>query len=231
MSGSYYNRQLTSYLIKQKKFLSFIKNIQNTIETKNYKKEGYTFDSFVKKNWNITKAQIYRYLIAAKILDQLKEFEILPNYERLCRCIAKLAKTPEQVKLLWKTVLDKVVNRYDEINSSYVTKIWNELCQDDCYSHICHKEKDIIKNIENSLSKYTKAKKYEEIHSIKTEINSPVSNIQSPISNENNIQTNNNDTKILYNTPHLYYITLLAIISIIIILKLTQYLSHFHTTL
>jgi len=52
-------RQLTSYLIKQKKFLSFIKNIQNTIETKNYKKEGYTFDSFVKKNWNITKARMY----------------------------------------------------------------------------------------------------------------------------------------------------------------------------
>ncbi|ORY84520.1 hypothetical protein LY90DRAFT_663555 [Neocallimastix californiae] len=119
MSGSYYNRQLTSYLIKQKKFLSFIKNIQNTIETKNYKKEGYTFDSFVKKNWNITKAQIYRYLIAAKILDQLKEFEILPNYERLCRCIAKLAKTPEQVKLLWKTVLDKVSFSYDSLNSNY----------------------------------------------------------------------------------------------------------------
>ncbi|KAG4083183.1 hypothetical protein H8356DRAFT_968439 [Neocallimastix lanati (nom. inval.)] len=119
MSGSYYNRQLTSYLIKQKKFLSFIKNIQNTIETKNYKKEGYTFDSFVKKKWNITKAQIYRYLIAAKILDQLKEFEILPNYERLCRCIAKLAKTPEQVKLLWKTVLDKVSFSYDSLNSNY----------------------------------------------------------------------------------------------------------------
>jgi len=200
MSEFYYNRQLTSYLTKQKKFISFINNIQNKIKTKNYKKEGYTFDSFVKTNWNISKAQIYRYLIAAKILDQLQEFKILPNYERLCRCIAKLTKTPEQIKLLWKTILDKVENRLNEINSSYITKTWNELCQDERYSHICHNEKNIIKNIENSLNKYTKAKKYKEIHTIKTEINSSVSDIQSPILNENNMQINNDNTKILYNT-------------------------------
>jgi len=48
---------LTVYLAKQRKFKSLIKSIQNSLSTKSYKKQGYTFQAFAKKYWNISRAR------------------------------------------------------------------------------------------------------------------------------------------------------------------------------
>ncbi|ORY85273.1 hypothetical protein LY90DRAFT_198565 [Neocallimastix californiae] len=147
--GDYSESQLSIYLKKQKSFISLVNNIQNGLNSKEYRKHGYTFGAYVKKNWNISKAQAYRYIISAKILDQLKEFEILPNYERLCRTISTITKTPDQVRLLWKNVLRKVENRLNEISSSFIIKVWKELCQNEKYNHICHVENEAMKKLMN----------------------------------------------------------------------------------
>ncbi|KAL6625648.1 hypothetical protein U3516DRAFT_855094 [Neocallimastix sp. 'constans'] len=68
--------------------------------------------------WNISQAQAYRYLICAKVLDQLEEFEIKPSYERLCKSLSKVAKTPAEIKILWSVILKKTGGRPNCINKS-----------------------------------------------------------------------------------------------------------------
>ncbi|OUM57444.1 hypothetical protein PIROE2DRAFT_17576 [Piromyces sp. E2] len=152
-----------SYLLKQAEFKKFIKEIQKSLNTKEYLKNGFTIDEFVKKQWNISKTQAYRYLLCAKIIDQLEEFEIQPNYERLCRSLNKYAKTTQQLKLLWRMVLKKINGKVDLITSTLVSKTWNELYKDKKYSNICHYEDSIMAIIENSVKEHSKNLKQKQL--------------------------------------------------------------------
>lgn len=100
--------------------------------------------------------EAYRYLISAKVIDQLEEFDIKPCYERICRALYNCAKTPKQMKLLWGSILRSAGNRPDCINSSHVTKMWKMLCNDKKYTKICHYEDEIMSRIEKSLNKRSK---------------------------------------------------------------------------
>ncbi|KAG4095951.1 hypothetical protein H8356DRAFT_1398066 [Neocallimastix lanati (nom. inval.)] len=191
---------LIIYLRKQKKFITLVNSIQKAISSKDYRKQGYTFNSYVKKNWNISKAQAYRYLISAKVLDQLKEFKILPNYERLCKIISSLTKTHEEVTLLWKTVLRKVENRLDEIDTSFITKVWKELCEDEKYNYICHIENNVVNNNEDNKNKYSENKIFTENESNSNIISNNLSYsiISSSENSENCILINNNSSQNSY---------------------------------
>ncbi|ORX41834.1 hypothetical protein BCR36DRAFT_374963 [Piromyces finnis] len=147
---------LNNYLLKQEEFKKFVKDIQQSLNSKEYLKQGYTIDEFVKSKWNISKTQAYRYLLSAKIIDQLKEFKIQPNYERLCRSLNKYAKTPQQIKLLWRMVLLKINDNVDLITSTLVSRTWNELCKDKKYSHICYYEESIMNKIELTFQEHSK---------------------------------------------------------------------------
>jgi len=108
--------------------------------------------------------EAYRYLICAKVLDQLEEFEIKPSYERLCRSLYNNAKTSSQMKLLWSTVLIKAGGRPDFINSTHISKIWKELSQNKQYDDICHFEDNIMNKVEKSLNKISKEKKHKQLN-------------------------------------------------------------------
>ncbi|KAG4084545.1 hypothetical protein H8356DRAFT_1063357 [Neocallimastix lanati (nom. inval.)] len=146
-----YEKLIQDYILKQRRFKYLVKEIRRSIETCEYKKYGCSLNEFTKKNWNISQAQAYRYIIAAKVMDQLEEFEIQPNYVNLCKSLNNYAKTPKQLKLLWKTLLKKAGGKPYYINSSHVSKTWKEIFQNKKYSHICHYEEDVIKKIENRL--------------------------------------------------------------------------------
>ncbi|KAG4097470.1 hypothetical protein H8356DRAFT_1077779 [Neocallimastix lanati (nom. inval.)] len=210
-----------NYIEKQKKFVEQIKSIQYSLINKEYKKQGYNFTNYVKSKWNISKAQAYRYLISAKVIDQLKEFDILPNYERLCRSLNSVTETPQQIKLLWGTIVKKYRYIPDNINSSMISKVWKELCMDKKYFNICHIEKNINEKIERSLDKYSRKIKSKQLNSkanqstntIKnnttspntkieaynktSEINYPnvLNNNKKVINNNNNNNNNNSDNK------------------------------------
>jgi hypothetical protein len=47
--GDYSESQLSIYLKKQKSFISLVNNIQNGLNSKEYRKHGYTFGAYVKK--------------------------------------------------------------------------------------------------------------------------------------------------------------------------------------
>ncbi|KAG4097471.1 hypothetical protein H8356DRAFT_1394101 [Neocallimastix lanati (nom. inval.)] len=154
-----------NYIEKQKQFLIQVKSIQYDITKKDYKKQGYSFTDYVKSKWNISKAQAYRYLISAKVLDQLKEFDILPNYERLCRSLNSVTETPQQIKLLWGTIVKRYRNTPDNINSSMISKVWKELYNDKKYFHICHIDKKFNDKIEQTLVNYSRRIKSKQINS------------------------------------------------------------------
>ncbi|ORY15101.1 hypothetical protein LY90DRAFT_636149 [Neocallimastix californiae] len=193
-----------AYLQKQNTFVALVKEVQFSLISKEYKKQGYSLNEFIKMKWNISQAQAYRYLICAKVLDQLKEFEIKPSYERLCRSLYNNAKTSSQMKLLWSTVLIKAGGRPDFINSTHISKTWKELSQNKQYDDICHFEDNIINKIEKSLNKVSKEKKHKQLHLNKSNslnslnslnhsksLNSQITNIPSPTLFESSNLTSN----------------------------------------
>jgi len=186
--STFFENPLNIYISKQRKFKSLVKSVQRSLKSKEYKQHGYSFDEFIKRRWNISKAQAYRYLISAKVLDQLEEFDIQPSYERLCRSLYNYAKTPQQMKLLWGTILKKARSRPDCINSSHVTKIWKELYSDERYSHICNFKKQIMDKVEKSLNMYSRKMKLKQINGNANATNSKV---------ENDKKSN----KVYYDTP------------------------------
>ncbi|OUM58154.1 hypothetical protein PIROE2DRAFT_16652, partial [Piromyces sp. E2] len=129
-------------------------------------------------------------------------------YERLCRSLYKYAKKPEQIKLLWKVILEKSRGRPDCINSSHVEKIWKELCADKRYSNICQCEEDIMNKIEMTLNQYSKNRKYKQLHEnninntknnnkscediTPLHYNNTINDINNDINTKNNNNTNNN---------------------------------------
>jgi len=52
------------------------------------------------------------------------------------------------MKLLWSSILLKVNNRLDLITTTLVGKVWNDICHNKRYFHICHFEEDIINKID-----------------------------------------------------------------------------------
>ncbi|KAG4096026.1 hypothetical protein H8356DRAFT_1345318 [Neocallimastix lanati (nom. inval.)] len=115
--------------------------------------------------------EAYRYVISAKIIDQLEEFNIQPYYERICRALYNCAKTPSQLKLLWGSVLQSAENKPDNINSSHVIKMWKKLCRDKKYSKICHYEDEIINKVEVSLNKRSKEIRHSQLNKNNEKIN------------------------------------------------------------
>jgi len=49
------NNPLTIYIKKQTKFKNLVKGIQMSLESKEYKSQGISFDKYVKMKWNISK--------------------------------------------------------------------------------------------------------------------------------------------------------------------------------
>ncbi|KAL6591983.1 hypothetical protein U3516DRAFT_834887 [Neocallimastix sp. 'constans'] len=197
---------LKAYLQKQKNFRALVKGVQRTLQDKKYKHTNSSFEDFIKSRWNISKAQAYRYLISAKVIDQLEEFDIQPCYERICRSLYNCAKTPKQMKLLWGSILRTAGNRPDSINSSHVKKMWKQLCADKNYNKICHYEDEIMNKIEKSLNEYSKDSKQRQIKSI-DDNNTHSNNYPSPIMNVPIIPSNNNINTVneinnYYNTPY-----------------------------
>jgi len=48
------NNSLSGHIEKQRAFSSFIKEIQISLNSKEYKKLGYTFNEYVKMKWSIS---------------------------------------------------------------------------------------------------------------------------------------------------------------------------------
>jgi len=75
----------------------------------------------------ISKAQTYRLLNCVKVLDYLKDYEIQPCNERICRALKQYGKNKENICKLWEQVLACVNNKKESINSILVKNIWIQM--------------------------------------------------------------------------------------------------------
>jgi len=87
------------------------------------------------------------------------------DYERLCRSLNSVTETPQQIKLLWGTIVKRYRNTPDNINSSMISKVWKELYNDKKYFHICHIDKKFNDKIEQTLVNYSRRIKSKQINS------------------------------------------------------------------
>ncbi|OUM64377.1 hypothetical protein PIROE2DRAFT_8849 [Piromyces sp. E2] len=154
--------QYIMYLDKQTNFKNLVMNIKTSLESKEYNTLGQNLNDY-----HVS----YRYLLSAKVLDQLKEFTIQPNYECLCRALAKYAKTTPQMKLLWTNILLKVNDKLNMITTMLVSKVWKELCNDKRYYHICHYEDDLMNKVDLYLKDRTKQIRKKQISHIHNNTN------------------------------------------------------------
>eukprot|EP00833_Pecoramyces_ruminatium_P013751 jgi/Orpsp1_1/1187783/evm.model.d7180000060147.1 len=192
------------YLERQSKFIFLVKDIQLSLKSKEFKNQ-----------------ETYRYLVCAKVIDQLEEFEIKPAYESVCKSLHNVAKTPVQMKLLWLTILNKTGGRPDCINSTHVNQYWKELCMNNKSFNICNikNERNGISKIDTSLNKYTKEKMHKQINNKnQNQMNQVgekiIQNIKqkqvkltsypSPILTESSGNNNNNNQLSIINIPIIY---------------------------
>jgi hypothetical protein len=82
---------------KQNKFKQTVLEIQNIVQNKIYKETTNSIESYFKRTWHISRAQVYRYLDCALVFKVLKDFDVQPGRERLCRSLKKTAKTEEDM--------------------------------------------------------------------------------------------------------------------------------------
>jgi len=90
----------------------------------------------------ISKAQTYRLLNCIKVLDYLKDYEIQPCNERICRALKQYGKNKENIRLLWEQVLSYVNNKKEAINSILVKNIWIQM----------NNNKNVYENINNNYN-------------------------------------------------------------------------------
>lgn len=115
------------YQKKQERFKKTAFGVQTIVSRKLYRAANLTVEEYFRKKWNISRAQVYRFLDAADVLRQLKDFTFTPRHELLCRTLKHYAKTNEHMVLLWQSVLDKAQNKLTSINSGLITTVWEEL--------------------------------------------------------------------------------------------------------
>jgi len=165
------------------------------------------------------------------VIDQLKEFQIKPAYESLCKSLYNVTKNPSQMKLLWSVILQKTNNRPDCINSTHVNQYWKEICMDKKYSNICQTKEEehakfIIEKSIKRLSIYKKNEKSKQIKK-KTEIgvsttkkNSKTITVPPPPSSSSsipiessNIPSSMINKPVIYSNDHTKYISRVTTLS------------------
>ncbi|KAG4107929.1 hypothetical protein H8356DRAFT_973545, partial [Neocallimastix lanati (nom. inval.)] len=126
-SNKNFSREIYIYHKKQEKFKNTVMGVHTIVSKKLYRLSDLTLEEYFRNRWKISRAQVYRFLDAAEVLKQLEDFTFLPSHELLCRTLKQHAKCTEHIKILWKTVLNKVDDHLTSINSSLISNTWLEL--------------------------------------------------------------------------------------------------------
>ncbi|KAI9140051.1 hypothetical protein BKA69DRAFT_593658 [Paraphysoderma sedebokerense] len=88
-------------------FRKTVECIQQIVTLKLYRAKCNSLETYFASEWKISRAQVYRFLDCAVILEDLADFEEVPCKERLCRALRKLTKSKEDLRRLWSAVLQR----------------------------------------------------------------------------------------------------------------------------
>ncbi|KAJ3108300.1 hypothetical protein HDU96_007555 [Phlyctochytrium bullatum] len=97
---------------KQKRFRRTVFAVQAIVNAKLYRTKSQSLEAYFKDVWKY-----------------LEGFEIVPCRERLCRSLKRLARNKMDTRRLWAKVLDAVEGKHEEVSSTTITDVWNDLYQ------------------------------------------------------------------------------------------------------
>lgn len=109
------------------KFKQMVYAVYEIIQRKLYKTLDMNVETYFKRKWGISRAQVYRFHNSAMIIKELEEFPIQPSRERYCRLLKKITRTPDDRKRLWQAVLEAVAYEDHLITSTIITREWSKI--------------------------------------------------------------------------------------------------------
>ncbi|KAJ3283225.1 hypothetical protein HK104_010505 [Borealophlyctis nickersoniae] len=94
-----------------------------------YKAQGQSLESYFRNAYKISRAQVYRFMDCAIVLQQLEGFAQQPCRERLCRSLKRLAKNRHDIRKLWTAVLASAEGEAENVTSTQIDASWQELME------------------------------------------------------------------------------------------------------
>ncbi|ORX84388.1 hypothetical protein BCR32DRAFT_266351 [Anaeromyces robustus] len=114
---------------KQERFRKTAMAMQEIISKKLYKAKHSTMEQYFKEVFKLSRASVYRFVDASRVLNQLEGFHILPFGERQCRTLRRCTKDLQTIRLLWSTVLNKYGEDPSLITSTIIQNTWDEMIE------------------------------------------------------------------------------------------------------
>ncbi|ORX60011.1 hypothetical protein BCR36DRAFT_401570 [Piromyces finnis] len=166
---------------KQERFKKTAMAMKEIITKKLYKNKYPTMEQYFKEVFKLSRASVYRFVDASRVLTQLEGFSVLPCGERQCRTLRRCTKDQKMVQILWKSVLEIYGNDTTLITSTIIQNTWEDLI----------KKGIVTPNKTNHTTRTRKRKNG--INNIRSASNVTASN--STVSNSSSSYNNNFSTK------------------------------------
>jgi len=112
---------------KQERFKKTAMAMKEIITKKLYKNKYPTMEQYFKEVFKLSRASVYRFVDASRVLTQLEGFSVLPCGERQCRTLRRCTKDQKMVQILWKSVLEIYGNDTTLITSTIIQNTWEDL--------------------------------------------------------------------------------------------------------
>jgi len=172
---------------KQERFKKTAMAMKEIITKKLYKNKYPTMEQYFKEVFKLSRASVYRFVDASRVLTQLEGFSVLPCGERQCRTLRRCTKDQKMVQILWKSVLEIYGNDTTLITSTIIQNTWEDLI----------KKGIVTPNKTNHTTRTRKRKNGSNNASNTPNVtasNSTNSNSSSSCNNNMNMKTNNKNT-------------------------------------
>ncbi|KAJ3272776.1 hypothetical protein HK104_004408, partial [Borealophlyctis nickersoniae] len=112
-------------------FYETVLAIRSIVTNKLYKGKGTSLEAYFRDRWGVSRAQVYRFMDCAMVLQQLDGFTQLPCRERFCRALKRLCRTTQDIRRLWASVLECVGSESTTLTSSLIQRVHQRLVNED----------------------------------------------------------------------------------------------------
>ncbi|KAI8811285.1 hypothetical protein BJ742DRAFT_769222 [Cladochytrium replicatum] len=115
------------HALRETRFRMTVAAINEVVLNKKYKRKSQSLEAYFKEQWNMSRAQVYRFVDCGIVLKQLDGLERTPTRERICRSLKRVAKSAHDMRTLWTTVLNRAGGNPESVSSALINSEWEEL--------------------------------------------------------------------------------------------------------
>lgn len=101
--------------------------IQRIVASRQYRCVADSLERYFRERWDMSRAQVYRFIDCAEVFTYLEGIEPQPSKERLCRSLKRVAKTRDEMRMLWTAALDSVNKQANLLSARIIEATWEAL--------------------------------------------------------------------------------------------------------